>query len=81
MEKKSSHQTIYLESDEEITSVVDRLRKSEAKEIILVIPKGTALLQSIVNLKLLKKEAEKLKKHLQGKGTIYIAQPTDGKSL
>ncbi|HHF98872.1 MAG TPA: 4-(cytidine 5'-diphospho)-2-C-methyl-D-erythritol kinase [Candidatus Aerophobetes bacterium] len=28
-----------------------------------------------------KKEAEKLKKHLQGKGTIYIAQPTDGKSL
>jgi len=64
MEKKSSHQTIYLESDEEITSVVDRLRKSEAKEIILVIPKGTALLQSIVNLKLLKKEAEKLQRQI-----------------
>lgn len=50
----------YLESDEEITSVIDRLRKAESKGVVLVIPRGGTLGQSIVNLKLLRKSAKDL---------------------
>jgi hypothetical protein len=56
--------TIYLEADEEITSVVDKLRKTEFPKVILVVPKEASLLQSIVNLKLLKRQAENLKKQI-----------------
>ena len=55
------HQTFYIDIDEEITSIVDRLRKAKAKEVVLVVPKSALLIQSIVNLKLLKKEADNLK--------------------
>lgn len=56
--------TIYLEIDEEITSVVDKIKKTEEAEIFLVMPKGSTLLQSVINLKLLKKQAEKAKKDI-----------------
>jgi hypothetical protein len=59
-----SPKIIYLETDEEITSVVDKLRKTEFKKVILVIPKEASLLQSVVNLKLLKRQAENLEKQL-----------------
>ncbi|MFZ5982177.1 MAG: hypothetical protein ACOYS2_01210, partial [Patescibacteria group bacterium] len=55
------HQTFYIDIDEEITSIVDRLRKAKAKEVVLVVPKSALLTQSIVNLKLLKKESDNLK--------------------
>lgn len=55
---------IYLEVDEEITSVVERIKKSEAEKVILVIPKRANLLQSIVNLKLLKREVQDLNKEV-----------------
>ncbi|MDD5589928.1 MAG: hypothetical protein PHQ47_02005 [Candidatus Portnoybacteria bacterium] len=53
---------IYIKPEEEITSVVDKLVKSSKKEIFLVIPKGAAIGQSLVNLKLLKREANNLEK-------------------
>ena len=56
--------TIYLESDEEITSVIDKIRKTEFADIVLVIPKGATITQSIVNLKLIKKKAESLNKNI-----------------
>jgi len=54
------NEIFYLEADEEITSVIDRLRKAESKSVAFVIPRGGSLAQSIVNLKLLKKSAAKL---------------------
>lgn len=56
--------TIYLETDEEITSVIDRLKKIEEKKVALVIPKRATLIGSIVNLKLLKKQAQELGKEI-----------------
>jgi len=53
---------IYLEIDEEITSVIDRLRESKGKRVGIVVPRGAMVLQSIVNLKLIQREAEKIKK-------------------
>ena len=58
------HKTIYIDIDEEITSIVDGLRNASAKEVVIVVPKRAMLIQSIVNLKLLKKEAERLKKEI-----------------
>jgi len=70
------HQTFYIDIDEEITSIVDRLRKSLAKEVIVVVPKRAILIQSIVNLKLLKKEADNLNKKL-----VIVTQDKLGKML
>ena len=55
---------IYLETDEEITSVVDKLRKIKTRDIVLVAPKRCTLVQSIVNLKLLKRQAKLLSKKI-----------------
>src|SRR4051812_11001418 len=55
---------LYLESDEEITSVVDRLKEIDDEEVAIVVPKRAGLLQSIVNLKLLRYQAEQMKKRI-----------------
>lgn len=70
------HQTFYIDIDEEITSIVDRLRKSKSAEVVIVVPKRAILIQSIVNLKLLKKEAESFNKEL-----IIVTQDKLGKML
>jgi len=58
------NEIIYLEPDEEITSVIDKLKASESNSVALVIPRGATLAQSIVNLKLLKKAAEGIEKEI-----------------
>ncbi len=55
---------------------MDRLRKSRAEEIIIVVPKRALLIQSIVNLKLLKKEADALKRQI-----MIVTQDKLGKLL
>jgi len=70
------HQTFYIDIDEEITSIVDRMRKSEAKEVVIVVPKRALIIQSMVNLKLLKREADRLKKEI-----IIVTQDKLGKLL
>lgn len=55
---------LYLEPDEEITSIIDRFKKLKAKKIALVVPRDAVVMQSVVNLKLLKREAENLRKEL-----------------
>ncbi len=71
-----AHQTFYIDIDEEITSIIDRLRKAKAREIIIVVPKRALLIQSIINLKLLRKEADNL-----GKQIIIVTQDKLGKLL
>ncbi len=53
---------IYLEPNEEIVSVIDRLIQTEDEEIGLVVPSGAQIWQSSINLKLLKREADNLNK-------------------
>lgn len=59
-----SPKILYLEADEEITSVIDKLRKTEFKKVVLVVPKEASLLQSVVNLKLIKRQAENNEKSI-----------------
>ena len=70
------HKTIYIEATEEITSVVDRLKDVDAEDVIVVIPKGSIILQSIVNLKLLKKQAKRHQKNL-----IIVTNDKIGRNL
>lgn len=88
-DKIGMHQTFYIDIDEEITSIIDRIRHARAKEIIMVVPKRALLIQSIVNLRILKKEADeadlqlmmvtqdKLGKILIEKAGIFVQQKID----
>ncbi len=53
---------IFIEPNEEIVSIIDRLAHDKGKEIGLVIPRGAQIWQSSINLKLLKREADILDK-------------------
>ncbi|MEO7617235.1 MAG: hypothetical protein ABIS59_00160, partial [Candidatus Saccharibacteria bacterium] len=55
---------LYLEVDEDITSAIDKLRKAPGSSVQIVVPKRSGILQSIINLKLLKKAAETAGKEL-----------------
>jgi len=56
--------TIYIDIDDEITGIIDKLNASPGKVVALVLPKRAAVFQSIVNMKLLKRAADESKKHL-----------------
>jgi hypothetical protein len=55
---------LYIAPDEEIISVIARLRGLPEQEVTLVFPKTSVVTQSIINLKLLAREGEKLQKTL-----------------
>lgn len=69
-------QTFYVAPDEEILSVVSRLRSSALLENVFVVPKRALILQSIVNLRMLVREAEKL-----GKTVVIVTQDEQGRAL
>lgn len=48
---------IYIDTEDDITSIIDRVKNAKADIVALVPPKRIGVLQSIVNLKLLKKAA------------------------
>jgi hypothetical protein len=56
--------TIYIDIDDEITGVIDKVQNADGKIVALVLPKRAAVFQSIVNMKLLKRSADSSKKHL-----------------
>lgn len=55
---------IYIDVDDEITAIIDKVRASEAGIVALVLPKRATVLQSVVNMKLLKRSAEEDSKKL-----------------
>ena len=56
--------TIYVDIDDEITGIIDKLKASEGKVVALVLPKRASVFQSIVNMKLLKRAGDSSKKNL-----------------
>ncbi len=56
--------TIYIDIDDEITGIIDKVKGSDGKLVALVLPKRASVFQSIVNMKLLKRAADDSKKHL-----------------
>lgn len=58
------HKTIYIDVEDEITGIIDRIRSEGATDIFLVVPKNAMLVQGMLNLKILKKEAVKMGKNV-----------------
>jgi len=56
--------TIYADIDDEITVLIDKVKSSKSNVVALVLPKRASVLQSIVNMRLLKKTADMQKKNL-----------------
>ncbi len=61
---KKTKKVLYIEIDDEITAIYDRLKQMRLKNLYLVVPKRAVLFQSIVNLKILKRKAEELGKNI-----------------
>lgn len=67
---------IYVELDDEITMVFDQIKRSRARTLALVIPRRATILQSIVNLKILKKKVDEF-----GKQIILVTTDQPGRVL
>lgn len=68
-----NQQKIYIDVDEEITTVIDHIYRAKGNDIVLVVPQRALLLQSVVNLRLLQREAKKYKKNI-----ILMTRDEDG---
>lgn len=64
VEKVSKKRIIFVDIDDEITSIQDKISQVKAKRIYLVIPKRSVVFQSVINLKILQKHSKDLKKKL-----------------
>jgi len=56
--------TIYIDIDDEITAIIEKVRSAKHKIVALVLPKRATTLQSIVNMKLLKRSADESDKRI-----------------
>jgi hypothetical protein len=54
---KPGKDVIYIDVDDEITAIIDKVDTAKQKIVALVLPKRAATLQSIVNMRLLKRSA------------------------
>lgn len=59
-----SKEVIYIDVNDDITSIIDNVKKSNDKIVALVPPKQIGVLHSAINLRLLAKSAKELKKYL-----------------
>jgi hypothetical protein len=64
---KPGKDVIYLDVDDEITAIIDKVEAAKEKIVALVLPKRAAMLQSIVNMRLLKRSAA-----ADGKSVVLI---------
>lgn len=60
----ASKETIYVDIDDEITAIIEKLQRARGTIVALVLPKRAVVMQSIVNMRLLKRTAEQAGKHL-----------------
>lgn len=54
--------SIYINLEDDVSKIVERLKKESASEVVLVCPKRCFLFNDSINLRLLKKQTELLKK-------------------
>ncbi|MEI6221646.1 MAG: hypothetical protein WCP97_02680 [bacterium] len=71
MPHKQKIEPIYIEPHDEITSVIERIKKSASDHIYIVVPERLSLLQSLINLKLLNRSTTSKKQKI----TIITSDP------
>ncbi len=67
----SKREIIYIDVEDEITSVIDKVVSAKSKILGLVPPKRATMLQSVVNMKLLKRSADQA-----GKKIVLVTSET-----
>lgn len=60
----NTKETIYIDIDDEITGIIDKIQSTETSLVVLVLPKRAVVLQSSINIKLLKRAADEINKSL-----------------
>lgn len=76
IKKVSKKKILFVQIDEEITRIFERIEKLPYAEVYLVVPKRSVLLQSVVNLKILKQKLAEI-----GKGVALITNDLNGMKL
>ncbi|MBA3757490.1 hypothetical protein H0X09_01330 [Candidatus Saccharibacteria bacterium] len=64
---KPGKEVVYVDHDDEITTIIDKVDATKQKVVALVLPKRFTTLQSIVNMRLLKRSAD-----TAGKSVVLI---------
>lgn len=64
LKRLNAKKVIYIEIDDEVTQIYDRLKQLRMKNIYIVAPKRAIIFQSIINLRILKRKAEDLGKNI-----------------
>ncbi len=64
LSSSQAKETIYIDVDDEITAIIDKISSSKAKIVALVLPKRATVMQSIVNMRLLKRTSEEAGKNI-----------------
>lgn len=64
---KPSKDTVYVDLEDEITAIIDKVEASDEKIVALVLPKRATVLQSTVNMRLLARNAKNV-----GKSVVLI---------
>lgn len=89
--KKAQKDTIYVDAEDDITALINAVKKSSSSIVAIVLPKNAQVLQSIVNMKLLKRSATKQKKNialvtadksihtLAGVANVHVAETANSK--
>ncbi len=62
--KVSADAVVFVEIDEEITTIFDRIKNIKNAEVYIVVPERSILLQNIINLKILKRKVTEIEKEL-----------------
>ncbi len=62
--KDPKKETIYVDVDDEITAIIEKVQNTTQPIVALVLPKRATVMQSVVNMKLLKRTADNAKKRL-----------------
>jgi len=64
VKKDDKKAVIYVEAHEEITSIFGKIQKQKEKEVYIVVPKDASIFSSVINLKILKRKSEEIKKEI-----------------
>ncbi len=84
---------VYIDVDDEITAIIDKVVESPHKIVALVLPKRSTVLQSVVNMKLLKRSGDEAGKNvvlitseagllpLAGSVGLYVAKTAQSKPV
>ena len=60
----TNRKAIYLDINTTLATALDKLKQIQTEEVLLVIPRGSVIFHSIINLKIIKSEAEAMNKAL-----------------